>query len=336
MKKNFQMLLLLLGCISPFNARPMDITITHNNSIVYVWDFNVSHDSLRARAADLTEDFETELIRSGLYTVLERRKYNRVLAHQSMEVRISGIQNLSTASKDSLKAIRADIVIFGELKYDFQSGVYEVTVTFQRLDEVILKKESVLIERPLIDHNQTRKKSMRELLGKVHSWEAMAAKKIQYDKVSKLLANYMLRVKDVQKEFRDVVEFAFDNDNYFEELIRIVEDYNEVFIDLNNNGAEYHMNFIKQWNEPRGRELKDIFNGIENDIHRSYILKLDRVRKDIISYRSGNMSNSQKKAKKDRIVRSLMETTADLKTQIEIMDLKINTFLSHLMVELSG
>jgi len=307
-----------------------------NDSIVYVWDFSVNDSSIKKIGNMLTNDFETELINSGLYTVLERRRYNRVLAHQNLENQIGEVQSLPAASMDTLRAIKAGAVIFGEVKDDIDSGVYEVTVTFQSLNEVILRKGSILIGRGLIADNQTRKNAMKDLLNRLHAKELLAGKKEQYDRVSKVLSTYMLRVKDVQKEYADMALFAFDDQNYLDELGSRIRDYNEIFDDFNNNGPKYIMDFTRQWKEPRGHELGVIFSGILDDIHKTQILKLDEVRIKIGEYQRSSLSKTEKRKMRDEILKVVKTITDDLKTQIDIMDLKISSFQSHIRTEMSG
>ncbi|MEM7381080.1 MAG: hypothetical protein AAF361_07765 [Bacteroidota bacterium] len=303
---------------------------------LYVWDFSIGNPELKRIGEMLTNDFETELIGLGWYTVLERRKYNRVQAHRDMENRISDFNNLSSASKDSLRKIRAGVVIFGEVKDDFESGQYEVTVAFQRLDGEKFRQDFTLIGRGLINDNQTRKDKMRELVRKLHSKEFAEAKRNQFEKVSEKLSTYMVRVKNVQKGFQDIARFAMNNDNYFEELGQTIIDYNLIFDDLHNNGSRYHMDFTRNWDRERGRKLKAILDGIMNDIHKTYVLKLDKVRMDIWEYRTQSMSKNEKKAKKQEIIQGVRSTTDDLKRQIDIMDIEISTFLSHLTTEMEG
>lgn len=332
----YRRLRILIGIfILGVSLKSMAFPLVSNDSIVYVWDFNVSDSSIKEIGTMLTNDFETELINSGLYTVLERRRYNRVLAHQNLEKKIADIQHLSSSSIDSLRANRAGVVIFGEVKDDIDSGVYEVTVTFQNLNEVILRKGSVLIGRGLIRDNQTRKKFMKDLVDVVHEKELLAAKKEQYNIVSNVLQTYMVGVKDVQRVFHDLVRFAFDDKESFDELVHIVTDYNTIFNDINSNQTEYIQDFKGGWSIRKGQELEVVFNDILDDIHKTHILKLDKVRTDVLEYRESTLSKRDKKNKKNGILKNVKETTDDLKRQIDIVDLKTNTFLSQLQTEMN-
>lgn len=336
MKYGFPLVLSCLLFVLPCEAKNTTEFRIANDSVVYVWDFTVSGPSIKKIGNQLTNDFETELINSGLYTVLERRRYHRVLAHQNLENEIADVQNLSATSIDSLKAIKAGVVIFGEVKDDIESGEYEVTVTFQSLNEVILRKGSILMKRGLINDNQTRKNAMKALLDRLHQKELMTEKKEQFDIVSKVLSTYMVRVKDVQKEYRDISGFAFNDQNYLEALGQRISAYNDVFDDLHNNGAKYQMDFAKRWKAQMAQDLDAIFRGILDDIHKTHILKLDRVRVKIGNYGSSDVKSSEKKKMRKEILEDVREITDDLKTQIDIMDLKISTFQSQIRAEMSG
>lgn len=329
MKEGYRIILIVL-LISYGTARATTYSEILNDSVVYVWDFKVSDASLKEIGNTLTNDFETELIKSGLYTVLERRRYNRVLAHREMENQINEIQKLSESAMDSLRSVKAGAVIFGEVKDDINSGQFEVIVTFQNLNEVILRKGSILISRGLIADNQTRKDAMKELVDILHLDELMAAKRMQYEVVSELVSTYMVRVKDVQKEFKDVGELALKDPAYFEELNNIVLAYNDIFNNLIKSGAKITADFTRHWGQEYGIELSNILSGILNDIHKTHILKLDKVRIEIAKFRESKLSKGEKKKWQDEIKKNVNLTVDDLGRQIDIMDIKINTFLSHL------
>ncbi len=98
------------------------------------------------------------------------------MPHRDMENSIVNIRDLPSSYMDSLKSIKADVVIFGELNFDTGSGVYEVVVTFQNLNEIILKKEVVSIKKSLIDDNQFRRDFMRDLINQLHAKEVFKVK----------------------------------------------------------------------------------------------------------------------------------------------------------------
>lgn len=107
---------------------------TVSDSLVYVWEFSTEDSSIIDLPARLTEEFETALTQvEGLF-VLERRRYDRLVAHRANEKAIMKIEEIPQSTLDSLKSLKASIVIFGEVDDDVESGEIKVTVIFQNFD----------------------------------------------------------------------------------------------------------------------------------------------------------------------------------------------------------
>lgn len=329
---------ILIGiiCLLPETIHASVLPDINNDSVVYVWDFSVNDPSIKEFGKMLTDDFETELINSGLYTVLERRRFNRLQSHVNLESRIANVQSLSTTSLDSLKAVQAGAVFFGEVYDDIQGGEVKISVTLQNLNGQNLRKGDIAIKRSRIDDPETRKSAMKSLMAVLHGKEAMAAKKEQYELISAVLKTYMIRVKDVQTRFEDSANFAFDDQRYGEELGTTIFAYNDIIDTLTANRAKYHLDFIRYWKEPRGQELESILSGILDNIHITYVLRLRQVRLDIAEYGKSTASKKEKKEMRKDILEKTEEITDDLERQINIMHGKINPFLSHLQVEISS
>ncbi|MBD8490956.1 hypothetical protein IFO69_19540 [Echinicola sp. CAU 1574] len=327
MKKISWILLCLIICNFGINGA-LAKTSNMADSVVYVWDFAVSDAEMEDIGVLFTEDFETELISYGIYTVLERRNYNRVIAHRDMEKRISAMNTVSEASRDSLRAVSADAVAFGEVFDDVQSGEYEVTVTFQDLDGVILRKGSILIKRGIINDNRSRKEAMRNLVTMLHEKENLEIKRGQYEFISSWLSSYLVKVKDVNSHFKQVSQYAFTNSDYLSEINKIVGDYNEVFTELNEKGPSYILDFKETWGEDLGGELQGIHDMIMNDIHKQEILGLNEVLLEIIDY--SGLSKKEKKSKKEEILKDSEKITDELDRKIGVLEVKESVFLSQL------
>ena len=299
----------------------------NNDSIVYVWEFNADNE-LKDLARMLTSDFETELINSERYMVLERKRYDRIVAHRNLQDRISDIEHVPSSALDSLRSIQANVVVFGEVLDDESSGEFEITVTFQKLNSVILKKESILIRRALVKDNQSRKEHMKSLVLKLHFRELLALQQEQYESVNKIFKWYLLKVKNVKNEFQQMTQFAFDNSGYFNELNKKIVEYNEIFEIINNNQETYTLDFTKSWNASVASDLQQIFTKILDDIHRPHILRLDKIRTQIAKAGRNNR-------KREEILSSVDDITQDLSTQIEITEQIINSFLDELKDEMN-
>jgi len=285
---------------------------------IYVWDFKVGDESIEKYAEKFTDDFETELIKWDDYTVLQRRNHSLVLVHRDMENRIPDIGNLSTDAISELKTIKAEIVVFGELTEDVESGVYEVTVFFQNLDTGdIPKKESILIEKALIKSNSHRKQYMKSLITKLHAKEILAAKNEQLGFMSNKMDTYLVKVKDAQTAFGDIISIALEKEEYFKELENTINAYNKIFVDLNDNREQYILEFESVFGKTYGSDLEMVYNGIMNDIHKKHILKLNNVRKKIWAYRDRQKNKNERERLRKEIIRDSENSTLGLHVAID-------------------
>lgn len=302
---------------------------------VYVWDFKTNDDSIKKFAEKFTEDFETELIKLDNYTVLQRRNHNEVLAHRAMENTISNVKNLPADAVIKLKTIKAEIVIFGELMEDEESGIYEVTVFFQNLSNgEIPKKENIIIEKALIKSNSHRKQYMKSLITKLHAREILEAKNEQLGFISKKMDTYMVKVKDVQTAFDDIISLALKNEEYFKELENTINAYNKIFVDLNDNKEKYLLDFESVFGKTYGSELETAYNGIMNDIHKKYILKLNKVRKKILDFRDGQKSKSERERLGKEIIRDSENSTIGLTVAIDKVEDELDRLFFNIKAEM--
>ncbi|WP_282124455.1 hypothetical protein [Algibacter mikhailovii] len=302
---------------------------------IYVWDFKYSDTNIEEFADKLTDDFETELIKLDNYAVLQRRNHNLVLIHRDMENSISNVTNLSSEALDQLKTIQAEVVVFGELEKDEGSGVYEVTVFFQNLQSgKIPKKESVIIPLALINSNTHRKAYMKQLIEKLHAKEILKAKNDQFSFISKKLDTYLIKVKDVQIAYRDILDIALKNESYFKELEGTITSYNAIFNDLNDNGERYLIDFESVWGKTYGRDLENIYHDIMEDIHKKHILKLNDVRKKIWDYRSNQTSKNTRKQLKQEIMLDSKNSTLGLTADIDKTEDQIETLYNNLKTDM--
>jgi hypothetical protein len=307
----------------------------NNKTNVYVWDFKTPETTIKKFAEKFTDDFETELIKLDKYTVLQRRNHNLVLAHRDMENSISNLKNLPTETINKLKTIKAESVIFGELEEDVDSGIYEVTVFFQNLNSgEIPKKESIIIEKALIKSNSHRKQYMKDLLRKLHAKEILKAKNEQFTIISKKLDSYIVKVKDVQIAFRDIIDIALKREEYFKELEKTINAYNKIFIDLNDNGEKYLLDFKSAFGEPHTKNMETILNGILEDIHKRHILKLNHVRKKIWDYRANQGNKKEREKLKKEIIRNSENSTLGLNAAIDNVEDEIEKLFSELKKEM--
>jgi hypothetical protein len=303
---------------------------------VYVWDFDVNSEELMELGGWLTDDFERELIASGKYKVLERRNFNRVRAHQRLESRISAVESLNTVDMDNLKAIEADAVFFGELKYDSDSGEYEVSVMLQKMNGELLRNSSILIKKAMIRDNTSRKEYMESLVEELHQREIRVGKARQYEIISAKLKSYMNKVETIAMAYKDLESIPIEHREYFTELGTFILEYNAIRDDLNDNSELYLSEFGRYWNRDRLKELETILIYIEEDIHKPYIFNGLMEVRTLIMQHNQELNKGRKKEIRAKLNSKTNEIITGLMARIDNIDQKIDRFLIQLRDESSG
>jgi hypothetical protein len=149
----------------------IEITISSQASssqkfIVYAWEFTTSNNEINSLTKSFTNEFEEELIQSKIFTVLERRNFNKLLSHKDNERAILKIEDIPTNTLDSLKFKQANSVIFGEVFDDIESGQVKITATLQKFDGTSVSKNSVDLSRGKRFDAESRREKMKELVEK--------------------------------------------------------------------------------------------------------------------------------------------------------------------------
>ncbi|MGH9837731.1 MAG: tetratricopeptide repeat protein [Blastocatellia bacterium] len=151
---------------------------------LYVWNFiasstnfTASGTNLNSLAEKLTSEFEEALVKSRCYQVLERRNYNELVRHVANEKMIGTLKELSHQSQEKLQENleKAQIVVFGRVAHDVESGEFKVSVSFQRFDSVKELVDSVLIKQGIINDASSREQAMKELVNKICPSSSMNA-----------------------------------------------------------------------------------------------------------------------------------------------------------------
>jgi hypothetical protein len=137
-----------------------------NNERVYIWDF-VDNGHQTDLTASLTSEFEEALIQKNCYQVLERRVFDKLLAPIKNEKVITDLRDISKANQSEIKKItNAQIVVFGEVYDDINSGILRISVSFQHFD---LSKEvkSIRISRRQRSDTKSRENTMQKLVEEI-------------------------------------------------------------------------------------------------------------------------------------------------------------------------
>jgi|GEM_PF-4590467 hypothetical protein len=161
MKRPLFILLLILLAGRTFTALATD----QQRQMVYVWDFTDRTSLQRTELTDnFTHDFEEALSSCDNYQVLERRRVDRLLEHAKNE---QSTTQLSPTNASILKLQGAQMVVFGEVFDDKESGQLKVSVTFEDFPGNKKLIKSVLIQRGLINDAVSRMSAMQNLVKKI-------------------------------------------------------------------------------------------------------------------------------------------------------------------------
>ncbi len=129
---------------------------------VYVWEFhsNIKDPDL---IDNITDEFETALLATGRYEVVERRQLSRLLSRRDNEV--TDMANLGASDATLLKGKGAQDVFFGKVINDPDSGSVRLTVTLESFDSSIQLKKSVRMRPVELRDDRVRDEKYKELLG---------------------------------------------------------------------------------------------------------------------------------------------------------------------------
>ncbi|HXU39715.1 MAG TPA: CsgG/HfaB family protein [Blastocatellia bacterium] len=157
-KINVSMLTVLLGVlVASVNAQAP-------KERVYVWDFVDTHGQQTSLTGRMTLEFEEALTQARCYQIVERRQFDRVLAHIKNEKAIADLNDISKASQGEVRRItNAQIVVFGKVDDDIASGEFKITVTFQRFDSS-KEVKSIRMRRGRIQDSESRENAMKDLV----------------------------------------------------------------------------------------------------------------------------------------------------------------------------
>jgi hypothetical protein len=115
--------------------------------------------------ASFSEHFETALIGSGSYRVLDRNTFERILAEGKNEGYVASINDLTPTTRKQLSSIaKAEGVIFGEVTDDVESGEIIITATLESFDSVKHWKRFVSMKRGVVHDDPSRRAAIQQLI----------------------------------------------------------------------------------------------------------------------------------------------------------------------------
>jgi hypothetical protein len=136
---------------------------------VYVADFFTRDREITPLTTKLTSEFEFALSGTGRYDLLERRDFDQLRAQAKNEAAIAEISGMSGELVAALKTRSADMVVFGEVFDDIDSGQVSVTVSFVTFTGEKKLMLNGKIPRGKVNDADSRSAAMEELVKKVVS-----------------------------------------------------------------------------------------------------------------------------------------------------------------------
>ena len=141
-------LLIALTCWLLWMAGPSSASASGaNGPNVYVWDFSTRDGEVNELTRNLTEEFEEALIQSDCCTVLQRRRFSRILSQKQNEDGVASLVRVVDEQSKNRRVLEARVVIFGEVVDDVESGQVRVSVNLEGFSGKIVSKESTHFAR---------------------------------------------------------------------------------------------------------------------------------------------------------------------------------------------
>lgn len=134
---------------------------------VYVADFFTRDREITPLTMKLTGDFEIALGGTNKYDILERRDFDKLRAEAKNEAAIAEVSGLPGELVSALKTKNAEMVVFGEVFDDVDSGQVSVTVSFVTFSGEKKLLLNAKIPRGKINDGDTRTAAMDELVKRI-------------------------------------------------------------------------------------------------------------------------------------------------------------------------
>ncbi len=149
-----------------------------------------------------------------------------------------------------------------------------------------------------------------------------------FERISPLLAEYLLQLKNLKTSFEVNFEIAFVSNPGIQNLKSAVRAYNPLFETINNNYKAWQKEISSGWNDNLSDKFGSAVNYMIDEIHKPYILQLNESIKMIneVKLKIGSEEEQEEKKKKVRENVSFIMKNLDLK--IPILENRFNELLT--------
>jgi hypothetical protein len=309
---------------------------------VYVWEFSTQDTGKATKklAHQLTNDFETELIQSGFYEVLEIREFSRLEEHRDLQRLIFNLHELSEEERHQLYDQKAEAVFFGKLIHDESSKQVILEIKLQHMDGRILRKGSIYLEPSELIMIKSRRAKILELFTEVHEEifeaqrQALEEKRTtQFELITEKLNQYIRRTEDLTTQFHRLDVDLLKVEGYVQEYAQCLSRYDTVITDLLEKHTLYENNFKVVWATDLGDQLTRVFEQIL-DFHYRYIFKSLQKRNDLMIRFGKTKNKSESQKLKDDLIKEKREFENTMNDQWPVVKSDIEQFLYHFRSQL--
>jgi hypothetical protein len=152
-----------------------------------------------------------------------------------------------------------------------------------------------------------------------------------YPTLSKAINNFINEAKDLKDAFKFSTDHAFDDPQALEILTRSINSYNDAYEEINKNHSSYEKNVKDYWaNDSKETEVKEWFNYALGELHSSNIFILNLKIKDINDYNTANLSKTEKKALRTRVLHEIEVIDLQLDRRLQELDKRAEVLLNRL------
>lgn len=146
---------------------------------IYVWDFTDENSQKNKLTTSITQEVENALTETSC-TVLQRRNYANLVEQVENEHAIQSIEEVSNQLNRELQSIKAETVIFGQVKMDFTSNIM-LSISFESLlTKEILKSEFILLNGEYAHNIEKRQAKIKEFISHCVGPKVISNEEITY------------------------------------------------------------------------------------------------------------------------------------------------------------
>ncbi|MBL1215692.1 MAG: hypothetical protein HND52_20160 [Ignavibacteriae bacterium] len=214
-------------------------------------------------------------------------------------------------------------------------------VKIEAIEKLLKEIDSSDLKANQLLEKLTEKFSENYNFSKEDFLKAVASKQMReklYSGISINLSGYILALKDVKSIFNDYQTLALEDEAALNELIKYVNKYNDLFVELNNKKFDNYNGIETHWNNPAyAEEYLQLVNYAIDEIHKPYILRLNETIVNMNKINRGIVSDEDEVEElKEQIKSELKSIIKDLEVRLPILDKRIEAILLKLKDKVRG